>query len=538
MRVLPAVWLLGCGARATALAREDAAPVDAGAQADAAGGCDSGSVRCVGTGVDQCGDDGTWRVAAPSSVGCEFWAVDLDVSDMPGGDAASLPVIVRVSNPGPAQARVRVDFVDALGDEPIVTEEATVPGGDLRVLELPNRPVDSERKGGAAYRIVSDVPIFAFLESAPGVGEATALFPAHALGTRYVVASWPQTIAATEDPSTDFGEHRRTFLTIVGTADAEVTITATTAAITMPGAKGDRFRVGVPTAVSLGPYLAVNLESDGFLQDFTGTTIESTAPVAVFVGSEASDAPTWESLSERLCCAHHLVEQLPPRDWFGTSYVGVVPPNRPDALLPVVGGIADVPEIGVFRVVGVDPEGARITTTLPSPHDAFSLSERASVDFEATEDFILQSDAPVALLSLVSSSQTTGLPASLPSGGPAMTFVPPQDRGVREARVVLPDAFLFDFLSIVAPGGANVTLGGLSTVGICSEASIGEDGARILRCQLSFPEGAMEGGTMRVEPGRQEDTLQVVAADAPILVLAHGFDDFASYAMWGGFAGR
>ena len=51
-----------------------------------------------------------------------------------------------------------------------------------------------------------------------GSGDGSLLLPASGLDGEYVVVSWPQTIADTDDPVTDFGDDLRAFLTIVGTA--------------------------------------------------------------------------------------------------------------------------------------------------------------------------------------------------------------------------------------------------------------------------------------------------------------------------------
>ena len=50
--------------------------------------------------------------------------------------------------------------------------------------------------------------------------DASLLLPTPALvasGLSYVVAGWPQTIARTDDPATNFDRDLRAFLTVVGT---------------------------------------------------------------------------------------------------------------------------------------------------------------------------------------------------------------------------------------------------------------------------------------------------------------------------------
>ena len=82
---------------------------------------------------------------------------------------------------------------------------------------------------------------------------------------------------------------------------------------------------------TLGPYEVLNLETGGFGADFTGTKITTNKPVVVFSGSEASDVPMFDHLSDRYCCADHLEHQLYPVQSAGTSFVvaAMPPPMRP-----------------------------------------------------------------------------------------------------------------------------------------------------------------------------------------------------------------
>ena len=85
--------------------------------------------------------------------------------------------------------------------------------------------------------------------------------------------SWPQTIADTNDPRTDFHKNLRAFLTIVGTeVGTDVTIRLSTDIVGSPdipaASRGDEIEI------SLGPFDVVNLETGDFGADFTGTAIE------------------------------------------------------------------------------------------------------------------------------------------------------------------------------------------------------------------------------------------------------------------------
>ena len=79
---------------------------------------------------------------------------------------------------------------------------------------------------------------------------------------------------------------------------------------------------------TLQPFDVLNLETGDFNADFTGSLIDASGPVAVYVGSEASDAPFYSTLLDRSCCADHLETQLAPVRAVGTRYVVGHVPNR------------------------------------------------------------------------------------------------------------------------------------------------------------------------------------------------------------------
>ena len=111
------------------------------------------------------------------------------------------------------------------------------------------------------------------------------------------MAGWPQTIARSDNPETNFGTDLRAFLTIVGTAP-DTKIHLKSAARVVPGGPfPSGLAKGAEADVVLQPFDVLNLETGDFNADFTGSTIDTNAPVAVYVGSEASDAPSFSTLA-------------------------------------------------------------------------------------------------------------------------------------------------------------------------------------------------------------------------------------------------
>src|SRR5262249_56257319 len=96
---------------------------------------------------------------------------------------------------------------------------------------------------------------------------------------------WPQTIAITDDPNTNFNPqdpiNLRVFLAIAGTKDGTHVRVHTTAAVVGGGPVKETAKGGTIEA-TIGAFDVLNLEPGDFLADFTGSTGEADAPIAVF----------------------------------------------------------------------------------------------------------------------------------------------------------------------------------------------------------------------------------------------------------------
>ncbi len=513
-----------------------------------------------------------------SNVGCEYWAADLDNASITVGLDASIQQLgVVVSNVGGSPAHVTIEIDHAAPGEPAdleVIEEATIDPGDLEVFDdLPRREVDGTPDGAAnwwcrsdelfhdclttdsalsraAFRITSDRPVIAYqyqpLDNAEVFSnDASLLLPATALGDGYSVMGWPQTIADTDDRATDGRLHLRSTLTLVGTRPGtRVSIALSTD--TVAGGAVPAYRAGDVVDVTLDPFDVLNLETGAFLADFTGTVIEADGPVVVFSGSEAADVPFYESRAERLCCADHLEEQLPPRDTLGRAFFATPMPSRTRAVFAAGGQVAQVDEPEYFRILAVDPGVTTVWVGLEGrQNDPISLEQNQHVTLEATTDFAVVSDKRIALGQFVSGQEAVGIPDKAPGGDPAFVHVPPVEQ-YRDRYVFLtPSLYAFDFIVIIAPRGTHLELDGAPLPEACTTATAdGELHAAdaptdyvVHRCPLSFPivGDPPEGiGDWPVYPGEQSDGVHDLVADQPVGLMVYGFDAYVSYALAGG----
>jgi hypothetical protein len=524
--------------------------------------------------------------AQNSYAGCEFYAADLDnaaIDDMNNASAQQYAVVV--ANPQRVPVEVRIEQNSApYGETPKREEVDTklVPPGDLEVFKLPRREVDGSSQFGVndgtnsaltsnAYRVVSNYPIAAYqfnpLENVNVFSnDASLLLPVPALGADYSVVGWPQTIGNSDNPEQDFDrtsstEDLRAFLTVIGTAEStQLTVDLGTKVVNVVGAANlPAGKPGDSFTVNIGPFDVVNLETQGFNADFTGTRLHASNPVAVFVGSEASDVPMFGTYATRQCCADHLEEQLLPDRSAGMRFVVGRMPNRTRALneaaLPGAPlGVAEVNEPEWIRIVTTTSGRTHVRTTLDAPDDDFELPERGDIIMRADRDFIIDADKPIHVLEALASQGVTGIPRQYPGGDPSIITVPPVDQFRRDYIFLTPDKYAFDFVTIVAPPDANIQLDGAPLPAAC--AGTPADGVArsatdptpewvVHRCQLSFPEvtngtgsGGLMGGSaptvVHVLLGEQHDGAHTVVADRPISIIVYGFDRFVSYAYVGG----
>lgn len=548
---------------------------DSGDGYSATGSCDPTSAEACRAGacVNLCKEAQTLR----SNVGCEYWAVDLDNANVGTSlNAAAQQFAVVVSNPQPdvpvAVVIERDDTAPGDDNEPLQVATATISPLSLRVFKLGPREVDGSPPGEfntgthtaltrAAYRVRSDFPVVAYqfnpLENVNVFSnDASLLKPVEALGTpsasvtpAYVVLGWPQTIASTEDPKTNFNASApidlRAFLTIVGTRP-NTRVKIDTTALVIGGGPVPTTPIGGVIEVELGPFDVLNLETDDFGADFSGSLVSSDQPVVVFSGGEASDAPMFPELAYRRCCADHLEEQLDPIRTAGRRFVASVSANRSEAVAAAGATIGVVPQPEYFRVIAVTPAGARLTTTLPPPYSEIVLPARGSfATLESTSDFMIDSDAPVMLASVSPSQEAAGIPRGLPGGDPSLLVIPPLEQFRSSYVFLTPDKYSFDFIRIVAPSGAVVVLDGervdqldacraYPADGLTDEARGGPPPFVVYRCQLSFPIIDPDKDTNRLLPGLQNDGVHRVDATSPVGVLVEGFDAFVSYAYAAG----
>jgi hypothetical protein len=519
---------------------------------------------------------------ANTNIGCEYFAVDLDNAVTgEGRSAASQQYAIVVSNPDPVlTARVRIEINTAPPGMPPVTRmvaSAVIAPNDLETFRVPAREVDCSAPGtfntgthtclsSNAYRVTATIPVIAYqfnpLENTSVFSnDASLLLPTNSVAGEYIAIGWPQTIARSDNPMTNFGEDLRAFLTIVGTQPNTRVRVTPTAAVVPTAASGPLpmgAAIGRSFEVALGPFDVLNLESGAFGADFTGSRIEPlSGAVSVFIGSEASDSPIWSTMSERACCADHMEEQLVPRRTAASQFVMVRMPSRTAAVRAAGGPVAVVSEPQWFRLVNVGGDVATVDTTIlidPRNPDqgtlSFNLNPGAQRTLRSLQDFEVSSDQPLLGMTVTGSQSTTGIPIDQPGGDPSMILVPPVRQWRPRYVFLTPDKYAFDFVTIVSRPGVTVTLDGttlpfadcpMSRADTCVDHPMmpcPPPNYVVYRCQLSFPRITnTRRSPDNVLPGRQQDGVHIVESsdrDQGVMVIVSGFDSYVGYGYAGG----
>jgi IgGFc binding protein len=494
-----------------------------GEQRDKIRSCDKGEV-CV-NGACSRGCSATEQET--SSTGCEFWAVDLD-NEYP--QASSAPWGIVVSNASDVETTVTLEVNAAIPGSPKVLQSLgryNIAPGKLRVFPLPSREVDgsfqNKNEGPGTYlssravRVASTQPIVVYqfnaLESQFS-NDASLLLPTPALGRVYRALSWP----AAKPVSIDIGGIKspidRGYVTIVGTEDGTDVEVRVAQKILAGGGIPATDKNGV-VKTTLNRFDVLNLETDGAPGDLTGSIVNSSKPVAVFVGTELSagsvgTAPFPPSndpeMKRDTCCLDHVEEQLLPVESYGKQFLVPRSPPRGSSYI----------EPDSIRLMGV-AKSAQVTTNLPAPNNTFTLAPGQFRDFFVDKNFTVEANEPIAVGQVLLSSGLT----EEAIGDPSLTVFPAIDQFRRNYLFQVPTSWRKNYLVLTAKVGAAIAFDDKPLVDAltgCNTSPIGALGNtdyEAIRCPIS------EG------PHR-------VSSAEPFGVTAYGYGNRGSYSFVGG----
>ncbi len=474
-------------------------------------------------------------------IGCEFWGADLDNAFVPGGggylDADGAQYAIVVSNPHPrfpAEITVFNNAGPVLADsDGVPFPTAPLAPGGLRVYNLPRRDVEGTTLAPLAYRVVSSIPIMAYqFNPLENVGvysnDASLLLPTNVLGKYYFIMTREQTFV-----------NLRVFLTVIGVQNnTRVTVDITAPTLVGMNHKTGQairhYKPGESATFTLDRFDVLNIETDEIGSDLTGSVVLANRNVAVFGGSEASNAPNtnhcdkvkrvceWDGITScrtnadctaagfNTCCADHLEQQLFPVKSWGRHYLAskTFPRNQ---------------ELDVYRIIAA--EDNTVVTMVPPQASVPVLNRGEWVDFESRESFEIHAKKPIMAGQFLA-AEDAPVPGKQPEqdagiGDPAFILLVPNEQ-FRDSYVFLaPDKYELDYVTIIAPDLARVWFN-------CDALELSQAEAL---CDPLEPDDFERFGTgdFMTTRFRISDGIHRVLSDQPMGVYVYGYDRYVSY---------
>ncbi|MCY1061536.1 IgGFc-binding protein [Nannocystis sp. SCPEA4] len=439
--------------------------------------------------------------AGKSTVGCRFYAVDMDSHDQIETSQYAIAVAnVQLATPANVVVEVKNGGVwSAVGGPQAVGPLS------LYTFNLPDRHIDdSGVNPGGAYRVTSDVPVVAYqfnpVDGATSyVSDASMLYPAPALDTVNRVTAWKSMYDVL-----DIFQH--SYVTVIATVDGTM-VQVEPSVVTAAGPSVPQGAPGAPFTIPLneGDVLSVAVQS--IPDSMTGTKIDSNEdhPVAVFSGQECALIP------EMSCCCDHMEEQLAGVRQWGKHFIASRMPIRsegePEETLWQIYASEDGTNVTIHADAGV--------TGIPATN--FVLDANQMSEFYATGpaispgDFEVVADKPIAVYGYMISP--AGFNSAL--GDPAMVAMAPVEQYLPRYVVLVPGTWIIDVAIVTRPVGAVITMDGvpISDAEFNPVAASGYEVARI-----ACPDGVhvFDGG------------------NSPFSVVIVGYDYNDSYAYLGG----
>ncbi|MDC0717603.1 IgGFc-binding protein [Nannocystis bainbridge] len=448
-----------------------------------------------------------------SSIGCEFWAVDM--ANVPPRDA--YVYAVAVSNPS-ATEPVNVEIFDGNkngAEQKLLT--GVIAPRQVRTFLLSGSsnnqngfyPGDAGFTGsgiapGRAFRVVSDLPIVATQFNPLGgalafTTDASLLLPTHALGSRYFHLAWGEGLGSGSS------------LVVVATAD-DTTISLKPTVNVAAGQNGmPALTKGVTTEIKLDRYDYVQLQTNS--GDTTGSEIVADKPVAVFGGHSCGQVP-----NKTVTFCDHLEEQIFPVDTWGIEYVALRSPAR---------GTEDM----FWRVLARE-SGATVTFT-PKPEGLAEATQvipaGGFIQFNASGDFRIQSNNPIMVAGYMYGSEAPGVPANGNPGDPSMVLMVPTEQWLGDYVFLVDSSYANDNVRLVRKAmNNNVELG-------CLGGLVPDDHWK------QIPGTQYVTAVVNINPGEgdcQAGTNTASAKTTTFGVIVTGEAQGASYAYPGGMALR
>jgi len=436
-----------------------------------------------------------------STVGCKFFAVDMDAHD----GVENSQYAVGVANVQLAEmATVTVEVKEG-GVWQVIGGPQAIGPLQLHTFNLPGRNTDdSALRAGGAYRVSSDVPVVAYqfnpVDGANSfLSDAAMLYPVAALDTVNHVTAWKSMM----DNSNTF---QHSYATVVATVDGTM-VKVDPSVVTAAGPGVPAGAPGAPFTLPMqeGDVLSVAVQK--IPDSMTGTKITSNDehPIAVFAGQECALIP------ENVCCCDHMEEQLAGVRLWGKNFIAarmpVRNPGNPEATLWQIYAAEDATSV----TITADPA----VTGIPSKQFVLNQGQVTEMYVSGPPgqvgDFEISADKPIAVYGYMVGSENFGSDI----GDPAMVAMAPTEQYLPRYVVLVPGTWINDFAVLTRPAGAQILLDGVA-IPDASFIPVAATGYEVARVPVPDGVHVLDGGL------------------EPFSVVIVGYDSWDSYAYLGG----
>ncbi|MBO4349320.1 MAG: hypothetical protein J6A01_00035 [Proteobacteria bacterium] len=455
---------------------------------------------CDGVVDTECRSECDLKAGDMSYIGCEYWSVYLYNLI---ADSTSNQTVV-FSNPSDTDTAT-IYIYDKAGFEAstqAAKHTVTLAPKGVQLVQINKASSNMCVSTGIlnnAYRIRSTHPITAYQFNPwdnPDAhsNDASLLLPANVLGKDYIVMTWHS------EPGSGTKEKDHTsYFTVVATEPGKTKVTITTSSDIVKNASGT---VSI-SAMTKGEKRDFTLDRFGVLtldappartHDQTGTIVHADKKIAVFGASRSTFVPN-ESAK---CCRDHIEEQLLPTQAWGKSYYAVQAYTTGTAgdFWRILARDKDTK----ITIKGSEKDDGTITLNAGE-----SYPKMPDKYFESRGGFEVTANKPIVLGQFLPSQQYNGLSI----GDPSFILTVPYEQYRSDYAFMVPDKFDVNYITVIAPKTAKVTLDGKAVTYI-KTGNIGSS-------NFIYGYIQMNGGVHRMQ------------ADKPFGLYGYGYFNMSSY---------
>lgn len=478
--------------------------------------CKPGTFRCDGATLEACQPDGSgWVVVetcdaelgltcdatygfcdgacsrdalGDSYIGCEYFPT---VTANHVSTTFDFAIAVSNTSSSPAQIVVR-------GGALTSPKTFTVPANGLIVETLPwvttlkattsgSTSQQAALVVGGAYHLKSTQPVTVYqfnpLQYAKGsvnsyTNDASLLLPANALTGKYYVAAWQYWQSGYPG-----------MLAVTGTEDGTV-VTVNPKAAVSAGNGAPTFPANQSTSVTLNKGDVLQLLNH--TGDLTGSFVSATKPVQVIGGHHCTQVPIGTTACD------HLEESMFPFETLSEHYIVTSP-----AVTSLPNG-----KIQNVRIIAAEPNTTLTYDPPQSGAATFLANAGQFVEIRNANSFAVRADKRILVAQYMNGQSAGGN-----TGDPGMTLAVGTAQYRREYLFHAPTNYEVNYVNIVAPTGATITLDGVVQTGF---TAIGSTGYGVLRKQLA------KNGNHKIE------------GDERFGISVYGYGQYTSYWYPGG----